>query len=144
MAGLITAAFIVAGATASSAYEAKKGRKDAKKARAVEAKSDKLKAARSAVDGIKAAQIARASILQQGENQGASGRSAVTGATGAVQSQAGGNIAFANTIFGLQNSARRLRESAGSLRNISSGISKLTNFGVSVSGIDFDTGTETT
>ena len=92
--------------------ETRKARKADKKAAKIEAKRSKLEASRAAIGQVRKAQIARASVLQQGENQGAGTTTAVTGAVGAIQSQSGGNIAFAQQIFGLQSSAGRLRQSA--------------------------------
>ena len=112
MSGLITAAAVIATATVYSAVEAGKGRRDQKRAREVQAKSDKLTTQRSAVEQVRQAQIARASVAQGGENTGVAGSSAIQGATGSIQSQAGGNLGFAQQIFNHQQAKNKLLESA--------------------------------
>lgn len=112
MAGFITAAWIAAGALSTVAYETNRARSDEKKARKVAQKGAKLQAGRAAVEQVRQGQIARASILAQGENQGAGSSTAIAGAVGAAQSQTGGNLSFAQQIFSLQASQNRLLESA--------------------------------
>jgi len=97
---------------AASVFESQKSRKDARKARMVREKSNRLQSGRQAVEQVRQAQIARADIIQAGENQGVGGSSAVIGGAGSVQSQAGSNIGFAQQLFNLQQSARRLQDSA--------------------------------
>jgi len=125
---MATAAIIVAAvATTASVVQSNKARRERKRANKIAAKQAKLQQGRSAIAEVRKAQLARASILQQGENQGAGESTAVAGATGAVQSQAGGNIAFAQQIFGLQNSANRLRQSAQTHMDRSSGFRAIGN-----------------
>jgi len=115
---------------AGSLIASNKARKQAAKARKVDQKRAQLSSARSAVEQVRQAQIARASVLQQGVNQGVGDSTAVAGGAGSISSQAGSNIAFAQRLFDLQNSARRLRESAFKFNGISSGISQLTSLAV--------------
>ena len=112
---------VVAAAAVSGAVSAGKARREQKRSNALARKSQKLKSKKGAIEQVRQAQIARADVLQQGENTGVGGSSLVSGSTGSIQSQAGGNIGFANTIFGLQNSIQRLRQSANSLQGVSSG-----------------------
>jgi len=105
---LIIGAILAAG----SAVEARKSRKDARKARKIDERRNKLQTQRSSAEQVRQAQIARSQIVQNSENQGVGGSSAAVGGAGSVQSQAGGNITFAQQIFGLQQSSNRLRESA--------------------------------
>lgn len=96
----------------SSLYESRKGRKANEKARKVDEKRSRLQTGKQAVEQVRQAQIARASVIARGESQGAGESSAVRGAAGSIQSQAGGNISFAQQVFGLQQSASRLRGAA--------------------------------
>ena len=125
-----TLAVIGGVATVGSLYSQNRARKDAKRARAVDNKRNRLQSGRAAIANVRQAQIARASVVQQGENQGVGSSSAIAGATGSITSQAGGNLGFANTIFGLQQSASRLRESSNLWSSRASGISQLGNFGM--------------
>jgi len=117
-----------------SLSESRKARKDTKRARAVQAKSTKLQSARSAVQSIRQAQISRANVIQQGENQGVGGSSAVAGGAGSITTQSGSNIAFAQQLFSLQNSARRLQDSAMMHSANSSGLGTLSGLAVSDTG----------
>ena len=128
---MATASAIIAfvGMVASN-RNARKARQQQRRARLLDVKRAKLQSGRAAAEQVRQAQIARASILQQAENQGASDSTAVAGAAGAVQSQAGGNIAFAQSIFSLQNSASRLRESASASMGRASGFQQLSGIGM--------------
>jgi len=109
----ITAGLIIGGVLGTaSVVEARKSRKDAARARKVQERSNRLQSGRQAVEQVRQAQIARADVIQSGENQGVGGSSAVIGGAGSVQSQAGSNIGFAQQLFNLQQSARRLQDSA--------------------------------
>ena len=127
-----TAAVIGGVATAGSLVASRKARKQQEKAMALDAKRSKLQSGRAAIEQVRQSQIARASVLQQGENRGAGDSTAVAGSLGSIQSQTGGNVAFAETIFGLQNSASKLRQSAGKFASISSGISQLGSLGMNL------------
>jgi len=94
------------------ANQARKGRKEAARARKIQAKSKKLQAGRQAIEQIRQAQIARADVSQQAESTGVGGSSAVQGALGSIQSQAGGNIAFAQTLSTLAQQANARMESS--------------------------------
>ena len=123
----ITAITVATVSTVASVHQSREARKDQKKAAAVAEKQRRLETSRNAIDQIRQSQIARASILQQGENQGAVSSTAIAGATGAVQSQTGGNIGFANRIFELQNSRQRLLTSASTHQGRASGFGQLAN-----------------
>ena len=126
--------FIMAGiSTVSAASSASKARRQQRKARTIDEKRARLEASRGAVEQVRQGQLARASVLQQGENQGASGSTAVQGAVGSIQSQTGSNIGFAQTIFGLQNSANRMRQAAQASQGRSAGFSQLGSLAMSVS-----------
>ena len=98
--------------TAVSVDQQKSAERKRKRAADISNKQQKLKSGREAVEQVRQAQIARASVLQQGENRGAGDSTAVAGSVGSIQSQAGGNIGFANQIFGMQQSRSRLLQSA--------------------------------
>jgi len=111
---------VVGGVSAvGSLYSSHKARSQQRKAQDLQTKQAKLQAGRAAVERVRQGQIARASILQQGENQEAGGSTAVAGSAGAIQSQVGGNNAFAQKIFGLQESASKLMQSANQWQGIS-------------------------
>ena len=110
----LTAITVATVSTVASVSQGRQARKDQRRANEVAQKSAKLESTRGAVEQVRQAQIARASVLQQGENAGVSDSSVVAGATGSIQFQAGGNIGFANAIFGLQQSRARLLQSAAS------------------------------
>ena len=112
MSGFVTAAAVFVGATVHSSIESGKARRDQKRAMEREQKRNKLQTARQAIDSVKEAQTLRAQVIAQGEGQGVGGSSAVLGGAGAIQSQTGSNIGFAQQIFSLQQSANRLRTSA--------------------------------
>jgi len=118
----------------ASVLEQRKGRKDAARAEAIRQKSNRLQSARSAVEGVRAAQVARASVVQQGENQGVAGSSSVLGGAGGIKSRAGGNVGFAQTIFSLQQSQARLMKSASGHFANASDIGAVTNFATSSIG----------
>lgn len=95
------------------ARQARKSRKEAAKARKIRQKSDRLRTGRQAVEQIRTAQIARANVVQQSESTGVGGSSAVQGALGSIQSQAGSNVSFAQTLSTLSQQANaRLEASA--------------------------------
>jgi len=105
-------AVVVAIAAVASISESRKARKASRRARKVDERRGRLQAGRQAIDGVRQAQIARAQIAQGAVNSGVGGSSASLGAQGAVQSQAGGNIGFAQQVFNLQQSRNRLINSA--------------------------------
>jgi len=87
------------------ASQARKSRKEAAKARKLQERARNLQSARGIAEQVRQAQVARAQVIQAGENQGVAGSSAVAGGASSVQAQAGGNIAFAQQLFGLQSQA---------------------------------------
>ena len=108
---MATAAAIIA--TVGGVSESRKARKDQNKARKIQERSGRLQAGRQAVEGVRQAQIARANVVQQSETTGAGGSSAVAGALGSIQSQAGSNISFAQSLFNLSQQANsRLAKAA--------------------------------
>ena len=111
MTGFYTAVVAIAAIT-YSATEQRAARKDQKRARAIQQKSDKLKTQRGAVEQIRNAQIAAASIAQSAENTGVATTTLAAGAQGSVQTQAGSNLGFAQQIFNHQQAKNRLLESA--------------------------------
>ena len=110
--GLGIGATALAAGTVGSLYEGRRARKMQERAMRVDEKRSKLQAMRSSVQQIRQAQIQRAEIMQMGENQGVAGSSGVAGGMASAQSQATGNIAFAQQIFGLQQSYNRMRSAA--------------------------------
>lgn len=108
----IGAAIVTAVAGAASVAESRKARKDRERARRIQEKSKKLQVGRQAVEQVRQAQIARAEVIQAGETAGVGDSSAIRGAAGSIQSQAGGNIGFAQQIFDLSIQAGRRLESA--------------------------------
>ena len=111
MTGFYTAVVAITAITAS-AVEQNKARQDQKRARKIAQKSKRLQGQRGAIEQVRQGQIARASVLQQGENQGVGNSTAIAGSAGAIQSQTGGNLAFAQQIFSLQQQEDKLREAA--------------------------------
>ena len=129
---MIASAIVSAVGVVSSASNASKARRQQRKARKIDEKRARLEASRGAAEQVRQGQLARASVLQQGENQGASGSTAIQGAVGSIQSQTGSNIGFAQTIFGLQNSANRMRQAAQESQGRSAGFSQLGSLAMSV------------
>ena len=111
--------------TAVSVDQSKKARRQQRRAADLAQKGARLEASRGAAEQVRQSQIARASALQQGENQGASGSTAVAGAVGSIQSQTGGNIGFANQIFGLQQSRNSLLLAASDSQGRAAGFAQL-------------------
>lgn len=111
-----------------SLFSSRSDRKDRAKARKIREKSSKLQAGRQAIEGVRQAQIARANVVQQSETTGAGGSSAVTGALGSIQSQAGANVSFAQSLFNLSQQANNRLESAASHRADSSAFSQVATF----------------
>jgi dsDNA-specific endonuclease/ATPase MutS2 len=111
MSGVIAATAIAVG-TVGSLYEGRRARKMSEKAMKVDEKRSKLQSMRSSVEQIRQAQIQRAQIAQMGENQNVASSSGVAGGMASVQSQATGNIAFAQQLFGLQQSYNRMQTAA--------------------------------
>jgi hypothetical protein len=112
MTGVVTAV-VMATATVYSASEQRKARKDQEKANRIQQKSNKLQAAKSSVEQIRQAQMARSDVVAQGENQlGGTTSSAIAGSTGSITSQAGSNVNFAQQLFSYQQSQARLMASA--------------------------------
>lgn len=103
---------IAGGLQAVGITEAREARKDQAKARKIQQRSNRLQAGRSAMEQVRAGQVARAQVIQAGENQGVSGSSAVQGGASSVQAQVGGTLDFASQLFAMQQSANRLQESA--------------------------------
>ena len=95
-----------------SLVEGRKARKSAEKAAKVDQRRARLQSTRQSLEQVRKAQIARAQVLATGEQQGVAGSSAVLGGAGSIQTQAGGNIGFAEQLFSLQQSASRLRLNA--------------------------------
>lgn len=120
---------IVGGLVAGSLVEGRKARKSNEKASRIQQRSAKLQSGRQAVEQVRAAQVARAGIVQSAENQGVGGSSAALGGAGSVQSQAGGNIAFAQQLFTLQNSAARLQRNAAMHAGQSQALGTLASLG---------------
>ena len=120
--------------TGGSLFEGRKARKDTKKARAIDERRGRLQTQRQSVEQIRKAQQARAQVVAQGEAQGVGESSGVLGGLGAIQSQAGGNIGFAQQIFGLQQSASRLRSSAQGHMGNSQAFGQLAGLAANFSG----------
>jgi len=124
---------IIAGiALAAGTQQSRQARKQSKKARQLDEQRTKLQASKNAVESVREAQIARAQILQAGENQGVAGSSSVAGGVSSVQSTSAGNIGFANQLFQLQQSAGRLRESAAGFSSNAGTISAVGTLGASM------------
>lgn len=115
--------------------EGRKARKEQKRANRLQEQRQRLQATRSAIEQVRQAQIARAEIVASGEAQGAGGSSAVLGGAGAVQSQAGGNIAFAQEMFRLQSLAQQRLQKAQDFGFRSQALGTTANI---ASQIDFD------
>ena len=128
------AAIIGVLSTAESSRQASKGRRQTRDARKIDEKRNKLQLQRQSLEQIKKAQIARAQVLAQGESQGVGTSSGVLGGAGAIQSQAGANIGFAQQIFGLQQSASRLRSSAQSSMGSSQAFGQFAGLAANFSG----------
>jgi len=132
---MATAAVIIASvAVGGSIYSSNKKRKAQRDAERVRQRSAKLQSSRQAIQSVRGAQIARAEIIQSGENQGVANSSAVLGGAGSVTSQSGSNISFANQIFSLQNQASRLEQSALLWQGRSNGFRQLGQLGVNIAG----------
>jgi len=105
--------------------QARQGRKQRKKANAITQKQARLQAGRQAIEQVRQAQIARAQVIQQAESTGAGDSSAVAGAVGSIQSQAGSNIAFAQQLFSLSQQANNRLQKASDFEANSKAITKL-------------------
>lgn len=117
-----------------SLQQSRQARKQTKKAERLDERRSKLQASRSAVESIRKAQVARAQILQAGENQGVGGSSAVAGGVASIASSTAGNLGFADQLFKLQQSSRRLRQSAADFSGNSQSITQVGNFAASLVG----------
>ena len=133
MAAASVISVIAGGSAIASAVEARKGRKDQARARKIQEKRGRLQAGRQAVDQVRQAQIARANVTQQAESTGVGDSSAVAGAKGSIQSQAGSNISFAQTLFNLSQQANRRLESANKHFSTSQTFGQITNLATSAS-----------
>ncbi|MGL1886314.1 MAG: hypothetical protein OCD76_07345 [Reichenbachiella sp.] len=97
--------------TGTQASKAKKKRR--KELRIIEEKRARLQSSKQVAEQIRKSIIARAQIIQAGENQNVGGSSAISGGAGSVLSQAGGNISFINQLQGSNETAgKRLAEIA--------------------------------
>jgi len=126
--------YVVGALVTGSLVEGRKGRKDAQRAREIDEDRARLESGKQAIQQVREAQIARAQLIQQGASQGAGESSSVQGAAGSIQSQAGGNIAFAQQLFSLQQSASRLRSSAEGHFGKSQAFGQLASFAGSEAG----------
>lgn len=72
--------------------------REQQRARELEQRRGQVAAQRERIEVVRQTQLARAGILAAGAGQGALGSSAVAGGTGAVTSQAAGNIQFAQQL----------------------------------------------
>ena len=128
---------------AVSLQEGRRSRKMQEKAVKVDEKRSKLQAMRSSVQQIRQAQIQRAEIAQMGENQGVSGSSGVAGGMASAQSQATSNIAFAQQIFGLQQSYNRMRSAANTYSFNASALNQLGSAAITIAGASAETPAQT-
>lgn len=90
--------------------QSRKARKAERESLKKQEKARRLQQQRAVGEAMRASVIARAQIIQAGENQGVAGSSAVAGGASSVQAQSGANVAFAQQLFELQSQAfnRRL------------------------------------
>lgn len=107
--------------------QSRQAEKEARRARRIEQRRQRLAATRSAIEQVRQGQIARAEVIAQGEMAGASGSSAVQGGAGAVQSQVGGNIAFQNQMYQLQAQAAARMEKANKYQSRANELNQLTS-----------------
>ena len=126
--------FIAITAATAAHVQGNRARADQRHVADVQNKQRRLSSAKGAVETIRQSQIARANILQSGENQSVGSSSGVLGGAGSVTSQAGGNINFANQIFAHQQSAQRLMDSANSKQAMASGFGQIANLAASPAG----------
>ena len=117
-----------------SLQQSRQARKQTKKANRLDERRAKLQATRSAVESIRKSQVARAQIVQAGENQGVGGSSAVSGGVASIASSTAGNIGFADQLFKLQQSSSRLRQSAADFSSNSQAIGQLGGMAANFSG----------
>ena len=103
---------LVGALAAGSLLSSEAARQDQKKARKIGNRRARLESGRQAIEQVRQAQIARADVVASSNAQGVEGSSAALQGAGSIQSQAGGNISFAQQIFSLQQSQSRLLSSA--------------------------------
>lgn len=99
-----------------------------KKATQAQAGMQQVQAARERYQQIRQARIARANIVQEGENQGAGGSSSVISGAAGVMNQAYGNIGYINdqAVTGkIVSRAKQDMINAQGIQTIGSGISSL-------------------
>jgi hypothetical protein len=85
--------------------EARKSRKDARKAARFQRRSEELVERKKVIEATRQAQIARADVIAQGTNQGLTGSSVLAGAESSIESTAAGNITFLDQISSLNRSS---------------------------------------
>jgi hypothetical protein len=108
----LASTLIGTGVGVAGSIKAQKAEKDA---RGIQAAQDRIKAQRERTQQVRQMMARRAEILQSGEEQGATGSSAVAGGVAGVQSAAFGNIQYigAQEAFGRGMSAQSQRRSEG-------------------------------
>lgn len=119
---------IAAVSLTASVVEAGRARGERKKARVINERRGRLQTARQATEQVRVAQVARAQVVQQAEAGGIGGSSPVQGALGSIQSQAGSNIGFAQTLFNLQQQIRNRLERAADFTANSQAFGQIATF----------------
>lgn len=88
-----------------------------KKAMKAQMQADRIKQRNEKRQAIRDARIKRASIIQAGENQGASESSAVAGGAGSIQSQLAGTTSFLDQVGSLNAYATKQNITASTWGN---------------------------
>ena len=122
--GLMAAGTLIQGFGAFKSAEAQK-----KQMRAQQASAD-MQAQNQRLEQVRQGRIARAKVIQMGENQGAGGSSSVTSAAGNATGQANANIGYINEQqdIGKQiTSAQQQQVDWQTVSNIGKGLSSVGN-----------------
>lgn len=101
------------------------GQQAADKARKAQQRQADMEAQRKKLEQVRQARIARANIIQAGENQGAGGSSAVQGGAMGVTAQANQNIQYVGDQQNINNAishAQTQEANAAGLSNLGAGI----------------------
>lgn len=109
-----------------------KAAKAQKKQYAYERQIQTNKSVRERRDAIRAARMTAGSLIQTGENQGASGTSAALGGLGSIESQLNSNLSFLDTNTSLANRAGAAAGQARSAQNAASNWGQVTQLGMTV------------
>ena len=131
----VSAAVVIG--TAYSIYASEEARQEQKEAQKVQKKITDTKTQRQRIQQLREAQMARAQVAVAAEAGGTAESSTAAGQQAGIQSQAGSNIQFINTIENLRQQMQQRLENAASYANRADVASGLTSLAGSSAGQSF-------